>query len=83
MRLASQSPETGQGSSGGSLSLASDPLASAALAEAARDKFLYEFTFGQTVFDRFTDIPPPGGLRMLRKIVSNYQVGAGGGGGAS
>lgn len=57
-----------------SFETADDPVLSARRAEIAREKFLYSHTPGQTVFDRFTDIPAPGGIRMLRKIVDNYEA---------
>ena len=49
-----------------------DPLASAARADAAREQFLYAER--QTVFDRFPDIPAPGGVRMLRMICNCYEA---------
>ncbi len=52
----------------------SNPVASAQLAAAARDRFLHTYVEGQTIFDRFKDIPAPGGLRMLHRISECYEV---------
>ena len=52
--------------------LAYDPLVSAARADEAKHTFLFKHC--DTVFDRFAGIPPPGGLRMMRKIIENYEV---------
>eukprot|EP00969_Alexandrium_andersonii_P008974 392591-Alexandrium_andersonii.AAC.1 len=40
----------------------------------AMKKYLYEYNPMQTIFDRFTDIPSPGGIRMIQRIVECYGV---------
>ena len=53
-----------------------DPIAAATLAQARRDEFLFrELPDGaSTVFDRFTDVPGPGELRMMRRISQCFEV---------
>ncbi len=51
-----------------------DPLAFAAYAQQQRDEYLFKYTQGMTVFDRFTDVPAPGGLRMLNRLEQCYEV---------
>jgi hypothetical protein len=41
----------------------------------AADDFLYRYTPGMTVFDRFRDIPAPGGARLFKRIKESYTVG--------
>lgn len=51
-----------------------DPMAFAAFATQQRDEYLYKYAQGMTVFDRFTDVPAPGGLRMLNRLEQCYEV---------
>jgi hypothetical protein len=49
-----------------------DPLQTVVRAEQARHTYLYDAK--DTVFDRFHDIPPPGGLRLLNRLSMCYEV---------
>ncbi len=36
---------------------------------------MYQYVGGMSIHDRFKDIPPPGGARLLKKVKESYTVG--------
>jgi hypothetical protein len=42
---------------------------------AAADQFLYKYSQGMSIHDRFKDIPAPGGAMLFKKLKESYTVG--------
>eukprot|EP00959_Pyramimonas_sp_CCMP1952_P087719 1835487-Pyramimonas_sp.AAC.1 len=40
----------------------------------ALDQYLYDYKPGMTVFHRFTQIKPPGGIKMVKQLKDSYGV---------
>ena len=43
-------------------------------AEQTKDSYIFDYTPGMTIYDRFKDISAPGGIRMMNRVCDAWEV---------